>query len=106
MLRFVKRAVFDFSAAVQNVTHVTHSLNYCTSREAPNPNVPLLVLLVLIQVIYVCMIYGPIAAYLVEALPRQNSVHIALLAISHRKRRFRRRTMSTQLGMSADRMVR
>jgi len=69
MLRFVKRAVFDFSAAVQNVTHVTHSLNYCTSREAPNPNVPLLVLLVLIQVIYVCMIYGPIAAYLVEAFP-------------------------------------
>jgi hypothetical protein len=37
--------------------------------EAPNPNVPLLVLLVLIQVIYVCMIYGPIAAYLVEAFP-------------------------------------
>src|SRR5712675_436432 len=39
------------------------------AKEAPNPNVPLLVLLVLIQVIYVCMIYGPIAAYLVEAFP-------------------------------------
>jgi MFS family permease len=37
--------------------------------EAPNPNVPLLVFLVFIQVIYVCMIYGPIAAYLVEAFP-------------------------------------
>src|SRR5690349_18275294 len=36
---------------------------------APNPNVPLLVLLVFIQVIYVCMVYGPIAAYLVEAFP-------------------------------------
>ncbi|HTR48858.1 MAG TPA: MFS transporter [Verrucomicrobiae bacterium] len=35
--------------------------------EAPNPNVPVLVLLVFVQVIYVCMIYGPIAAYLVEA---------------------------------------
>jgi MFS family permease len=39
------------------------------SKEAPNPNVPLLVFLVFIQVIYVCMIYGPIAAYLVEAFP-------------------------------------
>jgi MFS family permease len=39
------------------------------AKEAPNPNVPLLVLLVLIQVIYVTMVYGPIAAYLVEAFP-------------------------------------
>ena len=39
------------------------------AKEAPNPNVPLLVFLVFIQVIYVCMIYGPIAAYLVEAFP-------------------------------------
>ena len=29
----------------------------------------MLVLLVFIQVLYVCMIYGPIAAYLVEAFP-------------------------------------
>jgi len=39
------------------------------AKEAPNPNVPMLVLLVLIQVVYVCMVYGPIAAYLVEAFP-------------------------------------
>jgi MFS family permease len=39
------------------------------AKEATNPNVPMLVLLVFIQVIYVCMIYGPIAAYLVEAFP-------------------------------------
>jgi MFS family permease len=39
------------------------------AKEASNPNVPLLVFLVFIQVIYVCMIYGPIAAYLVEAFP-------------------------------------
>jgi MFS family permease len=37
--------------------------------EAATPNVPKLVLLVFIQVLYVCMIYGPIAAYLVEAFP-------------------------------------
>ena len=36
---------------------------------APNPNVPLLTLLVFVQVIYVTMVYGPIAAYLVEAYP-------------------------------------
>jgi MFS family permease len=39
------------------------------AKEAAAPNVPKLVLLVFIQVIYVCMIYGPIAAYLVEAFP-------------------------------------
>jgi MFS family permease len=39
------------------------------AKEAPNPNIPLLVLLVFIQVIYVTMVYGPIAAYLVEAYP-------------------------------------
>lgn len=39
------------------------------AKEAPNPNVPMLVFLVFIQVIYVTMVYGPIAAYLVEAFP-------------------------------------
>jgi MFS family permease len=39
------------------------------AKEAPNPNVPMLILLVFIQVIYVTMVYGPIAAYLVEAFP-------------------------------------
>jgi MFS family permease len=39
------------------------------AKEAAAPNVPMLVLLVFIQVIFVCMIYGPIAAYLVEAFP-------------------------------------
>ena len=42
---------------------------FVPAKEATNPNVPLLVLLVFIQVIYVCMVYGPIAAYLVEAFP-------------------------------------
>jgi len=39
------------------------------AKEAPSPKVAMLVLLVFIQVIYVCMVYGPIAAYLVEAFP-------------------------------------
>jgi MFS family permease len=42
---------------------------FVAAKEASNPNVPMLVLLVFIQVIYVCMVYGPIAAYLVEAFP-------------------------------------
>jgi MFS family permease len=39
------------------------------AKEAPNPNLPLLVVLVFIQVLYVCAGYGPIAAYLIEAFP-------------------------------------
>lgn len=39
------------------------------AKSASNPNVPVLIVLVFIQVIYVTMIYGPIAAYLVEAFP-------------------------------------
>jgi MFS family permease len=39
------------------------------SPEAPNPNLTALVFLIFAQVIFVCMVYGPIAAYLVEAFP-------------------------------------
>jgi MFS family permease len=39
------------------------------AKEAPNPNLPRLICLEFMQVIYISMIYGPIAAYLVEAFP-------------------------------------
>jgi MFS family permease len=39
------------------------------AKEAAAPNIPLMIGLVWIQVMFVCMIYGPIAAYLVEAFP-------------------------------------
>jgi MFS family permease len=39
------------------------------AKEAPNPNVPMLIFLVVIQMVFVTMTYGPIAAYLVEAFP-------------------------------------
>ena len=39
------------------------------AKEATSANQPLLMLLVFVQVLFVCMIYGPIAAYLVEAFP-------------------------------------
>jgi MFS family permease len=39
------------------------------AKEAPAPNLTMLVLLVFVQVLYVCLVYGPIAAYLIEAFP-------------------------------------
>ncbi len=39
------------------------------AKEASNPNLPMLVGLVFVQMIFVCMVYGPIAAYLVEVFP-------------------------------------
>ena len=76
------------SAAGNNVVTVTHSRNKVTgaigltamttdpvsgalvpAKEAPNPNLVSLVLLIFVQVLYVCLIYGPIAAYLIEAFP-------------------------------------
>ncbi len=39
------------------------------AKEALNANQPMLIFLVFLQVLFVCMIYGPIAAYLVEAFP-------------------------------------
>jgi MFS family permease len=39
------------------------------SADPKNPNMPMLILLVFIQVIYVTMVYGPIAAFLIEAFP-------------------------------------
>jgi len=39
------------------------------AKEAADPNTKMLVLLIFIQVFYVCLIYGPIAAYLIEAFP-------------------------------------
>jgi len=40
-----------------------------TSVTEADPNVPALIALVFIQVVFVTMVYGPIAAYLVEAFP-------------------------------------
>jgi MFS family permease len=48
---------------------VDDSGSYVQAPQAPNPNVPLLTLLVFAQLIFVTMVYGPIAAYLVEAFP-------------------------------------
>jgi MFS family permease len=39
------------------------------AKEAPNPDTKKLVFLVWLQMVWVCMVYGPIAAYLVEAFP-------------------------------------
>ncbi len=39
------------------------------AKEATTANTPMLVFLIFLQLIFVCMVYGPIAAYLVEAFP-------------------------------------
>jgi MFS family permease len=39
------------------------------AKEATNPDTKKLIFLVWVQLIWVCMVYGPIAAYLVEAFP-------------------------------------
>ena len=39
------------------------------AKEAPDPNFWMLVLWVFVQVLWVCLVYGPIAAYLIEAFP-------------------------------------
>ena len=66
----VKSAKNKVTGAI-SLTPLTHdsSGQLVPAKEAATPNVPLLIALVFIQVIYVCMIYGPIAAYLVEAFP-------------------------------------
>ena len=43
--------------------------NQVPAKEASNPNEWMLIALIFLQVVYVCMVYGPIAAYLVEAFP-------------------------------------
>jgi MFS family permease len=43
--------------------------NKVAAKEASNPDTTMLTFLVFLQLIFVCMVYGPIAAYLVEAFP-------------------------------------
>ena len=54
-----------------SLTPLTHDANgsLVPAKEATGANVPLLVGLVFAQVLLVCLIYGPIAAYLIEAFP-------------------------------------
>src|SRR5438270_4327429 len=47
---------------------IYHAMKNSTP-DPKNPNMVLLTLLVFIQVIYVTMVYGPIAAFLIEAFP-------------------------------------
>jgi MFS family permease len=75
-------------AAGNNIVSVTHTRNKVTgaialtamttdpvsgalvpAKVAANPNLPMLVFLIFLQVLYVTLVYGPIAAYLIEAFP-------------------------------------
>jgi MFS family permease len=51
------------------LTAALKTLGYPATANAADVNVPMLILLVFIQLIYVTMVYGPIAAFLVELFP-------------------------------------
>jgi len=57
------------ATGLPNIDPATNQTKWVPARDATSPNKPLIVLLIWIQVIFVCMVYGPIAAYLVEAFP-------------------------------------
>ena len=48
------------------LTETLKTLGYPATAKAEDVNVPMLILLVFIQLVYVTMVYGPIAAFLVE----------------------------------------
>ena len=51
-----------------------------------SPNMIALIALVFIQVVYVTMVYGPIAAFLVEYFPAAHPLHLAVDPVPHRER--------------------
>jgi MFS family permease len=51
------------------LTAALKAASYPTAAKAEDINVPMLILLVFIQLVYVTMVYGPIAAFLVELFP-------------------------------------
>ncbi len=54
---------------LQPVSRLRDTTGYESVTSAPNVNVPMMILLVFIQIVFVTMVYAPIAAYLVEAFP-------------------------------------
>jgi MFS family permease len=51
------------------LTSALKALNYPAAANPADVNIPMLILLVFLQVVYVTMVYGPIAAFLVELFP-------------------------------------
>ena len=54
---------------VKSDKNYTEALEKGAVEPQRDPNYPLLVFYIFVQMIFVCMVYGPIAAYLVEAFP-------------------------------------
>lgn len=68
----IYQAMHHFTGPISEVTPATIAADGSVIpavMQALNPNVTMLTLLVFIQVIFVTMVYGPIAAYLVELFP-------------------------------------
>lgn len=78
MVRAAGNNVVSVSSTKDPITNETHltpltrefSTNALVAAPpASQPNLPLLILMICLQNIFSCMVYGPIAAYLVEAFP-------------------------------------
>ncbi len=67
----VKSAVNKVTGATSLTAMTTDATTgaLVAAKEAASPNLPMLVFLVFVQVLFVCLVYGPIAAYLIEAFP-------------------------------------
>ncbi|QHT70018.1 MHS family MFS transporter [Rhodocytophaga rosea] len=68
----IYQAMHAFAGPIVEITAASTSADGTaipSVMQAASPNVPILTLLVFIQVLFVTMVYGPIAAYLVELFP-------------------------------------
>jgi MFS family permease len=68
----IYQAMYHFAGPITEITPattLTDGTAVAAVMQALNPNVVMLTLLVFVQVIFVTMVYGPIAAYLVELFP-------------------------------------
>ena len=68
--RFGRKRIMMSGCLIAALSYIPiyHGMSYFAS-DPTNPNVVALVLLVFVQVIFVTMVYGPIAAFLVELFP-------------------------------------
>ena len=70
MLTGVTLGALTYLPIYMGMKHFTNPLGL-PATEPATMNYPMLVLLLTLQMVYVCMVYGPIAAFLVELFPTQ-----------------------------------
>ena len=68
---FGRKRIMMFGCLIAALTYypIYKGMAHFAGPGGTNPNIPMLALLVFVQVLYVTMVYGPIAAFLVELFP-------------------------------------